>query len=74
MVLAEDAGIRVWNRGEPPLPDGMYRVTQGTLCAGFLVHSGLVVACAPALRAGLAKWWDLAADPTSDVVVRLAVA
>lgn len=27
MVAAAEAGIRVWNRGEDPLPDGLYRVT-----------------------------------------------
>ncbi|MDQ3762166.1 MAG: DUF2493 domain-containing protein [Actinomycetota bacterium] len=74
MVLAEDVGIRVWNRGEPPLPDGLYQVTRGTLCAGFEVRRGVVVACAPILRAGLATWWRLATEPASDVVVRLAVA
>ena len=74
MVLAEDAGIRVWNRGDPPLADGLYRVTRGTLCAGFEVRRGVAVECAPILRAELASWWHLAGDPASDVVVRLAVA
>jgi len=74
MVLADDAGIRVWNRGEPPLPDGLYQVTHGQVCAGFEVHRGVVVACAPVLRANLATWWRLAADPTSGVVARMAVA
>lgn len=47
MVAAEDAGIRVWNRGEPPLPDGLYRVEHGAVCGGFEVRRGVVVACAP---------------------------
>ena len=73
MVAAVDVGIPVWNRGEAPLPDGLYRVTHGQVCAGFEVHRGVVVACAPILRAGLATWWRLAVDEASDVVVRLAV-
>ncbi|HEX5145345.1 MAG TPA: SLOG family protein [Mycobacterium sp.] len=73
MALAADAGIRVWNRGDPALADGLYRVTRGTLCAGFEVRRGVVVACAPVLRRGLASWWRLAMGPASDVV-RLAVA
>jgi len=67
MVLAEDAGIRVWNRGEPPLSDGLYRVTRDGLCAGFEVRRGVVVACAPILRRQLARWWDLAAAGDSAV-------
>jgi len=74
MITAADAGIPVWNRGDEPLPDGLYRVTHGQVCAGFEARRGLVVACAPILRAGLATWWRLAADEASDVVVRLAVA
>lgn len=73
MVLAEDAGIRVWNRGELPLADGLYRVTHGQVCGGLEVHRGLVAHCAPILRAGLATWWRLAADEASDAVVPVAV-
>lgn len=72
MAAAANAGISVWNRGDPPLPDGLYRVTRPTLCAGFEVRRGVVVHCAPILRADLASWWQRAADPASDVVVRLA--
>jgi hypothetical protein len=68
------AGIPVWSRGDDPLPDGLYRMSHGQVCAGFEVRRGVVVACAPSLRAGLAKWWRLATDPASAVVVRLAVA
>ena len=70
MVTAADAGIPVWNRGEPPLPDGLYRVTHGQVCAGFAVCRGVVVACAPILRRQLARWWDLAAagDPAVQAV------
>lgn len=60
VVLAEDAGIPVWNRGDPALPDGMYRVTQGQVCAGFEVRRGVVVACAPVLRNRLVEYWRLA--------------
>jgi hypothetical protein len=70
MVLAADAGIRVWNRGEPPLPDGLYKVTHGQVCGGFEVRRGVVVACAPILRRQLARWWNLAAagDPAVEAV------
>jgi hypothetical protein len=72
MVTATDAGIRVWNRGQPPLGDGLYRVTYGQVSAGFEVHRGLVITCAPILRPQLARWWDLAAagDPTVTAVAR----
>jgi hypothetical protein len=72
MVAAAEAGIRVWNRGDAALVDGLYRVARGQVCGGFEVRRGVVVACAPILRAGLASWWQQAMDPTSDVVVRLA--
>jgi len=38
------------------LRDGLYRVTTGYLCAGFVVRAGRVVMCAPILRKRL-KWW-----------------
>jgi hypothetical protein len=44
----------------------MYRVTRGQVCGGFEVRRGVVVACAPILRVGLASWWRLAAEATSD--------
>jgi len=76
MVLAEDAGIKVWNRGEPPLPDGSYRVTDvihgKPACAAFVVRRGLVVDCAPILRRDLKKWWRLAADPGCGIVTTAA--
>jgi hypothetical protein len=65
MVMAEDAGIRVWNRGEPPIPGGCYQVTDGGVCAGFEVRRGLIVQCAPKLRRERARWWAAVAagDP-----------
>jgi hypothetical protein len=70
MAAAADAGIRVWNRGEPPLPDGLYQVTHRQRCAGFEVHRGVVTMCAPILRRQLTRWWDLATagDPAVEVV------
>jgi hypothetical protein len=70
MVAAADAGIPVWNRGDEPLPDGLYRVTRGQICAGFEVRRGVVVACAPIRRQHLTRWWDLAAagDPAVQAV------
>lgn len=72
MVLAEDAGIRVWNRGDAPLADGLYRVSRGSMCAGFEVRRGVVVACAPILRRGLSSWWDAAVRGGSGVVSLVA--
>jgi len=30
--------------------DGLYQVTVGSLCAGFVIEGGKVVRCAPVLR------------------------
>jgi hypothetical protein len=38
------------------LPDGLYRVTTPTLCAGFEIRGGVVVECAPILRRKLSYW------------------
>lgn len=38
------------------MKDGLYRVTRGSLCAGFVVEHGRVVRCAPILRRKLAYW------------------
>lgn len=40
--------------------DGLYRVTTGYLCAGFVVKRGKIVRCAPILRAKLAYWTRIA--------------
>lgn len=42
------------------LPDGLYRVTTGYLCAGFVVDNRIVTACAPVLRKRLAYWVTVA--------------
>lgn len=42
------------------MPDGLYRVTTGYLCAGFVVEGGRVTLCAPVLRKRLAYWRTLA--------------
>jgi hypothetical protein len=59
MVICEDAQPRipVWLRGDPPIPDGCYQVTDGGVCAGFEIHRGLIVQCAPKLRRDRARWW-----------------
>jgi YspA, cpYpsA-related SLOG family len=37
--------------------DGLYQVTRGSACAGFVVHNGRITDCAPILRArGYAGW------------------
>lgn len=38
------------------MKDGLYRVTTSYLCAGFVVHGGRMVRCAPILR-GRLKYW-----------------
>lgn len=60
MRLAEAAGITVWNRGDPGLADGLYRVVTNDLCAGFVVRNDRVVDCAPILRTRLDHWWTVA--------------
>lgn len=47
---AERLSIPTW------LPDGLYQVTKGGLCAGLLVAGGRVVMCAPILRQRLDYW------------------
>jgi ketosteroid isomerase-like protein len=71
MVLAEDAGITVWNRGDPPLPDGLYQVTDRQVCAAFEVRRGLVVEFAPKLRYDLDTYWRMAMAGKNDVVARV---
>lgn len=40
------------------LRDGLYQVTTGTLCAGFVVSKGRVTWCAPILRRRMREhWW-----------------
>jgi hypothetical protein len=31
-------------------PDGFYRATRGTVCAGMTIEDGKITACAPILR------------------------
>lgn len=42
------------------MSDGLYRVTTGYLCAGFVVEHGRVTMCAPVLRRRLAYWRTVA--------------
>lgn len=42
------------------MPDGLYRATTSYLCAGFVVHGGQVVECAPILRKRLGYWRTVA--------------
>lgn len=39
------------------LADGLYRVSHGGVCAGFVVEGGAVVECAPVLRRRI-DWWS----------------
>jgi hypothetical protein len=40
--------------------DGLYRVTTGSLCAGFVVKGGVVTRIAPVLRRRFEYWWTIA--------------
>jgi hypothetical protein len=40
--------------------DGLYRVTTGYLCAGFIVAGGRVIECAPVLARRLDYWRTVA--------------
>lgn len=42
------------------MSDGLYRVTTSYLCAGFVVHGGEVMMCAPILRKRLRYWKTVA--------------
>jgi len=47
------------------LRDGLYQVTTGYLCAGFVVQGGQVILCAPILRRKL-EWWMMQAAEVND--------
>jgi hypothetical protein len=47
-----------WDDAE--MADGLYQVTTGYLCAGFVVEGGRVTMCAPVLRKRLSYWMTLA--------------
>lgn len=53
-VLAPGSGMRV------ALRNGLWRVTRGTLCAGFVVSEGLITRYAPVLRKKLVYWITVA--------------
>lgn len=40
--------------------DGLYRVVYGSICAGFVIHHGQAVSCAPVLRSRIAYWKTIA--------------
>ena len=42
------------------MKDGLYRVTTRSLCAGFVVKNGLIVAVAHILQKHLAYWLTVA--------------
>ena len=42
------------------IPDGLYQVTYMGLCAGFVIESGRLAACAPALRRKIDYWMRVA--------------
>lgn len=42
------------------MKDGLYRVTTHYLCAGFVIQSGMVIACAPILRRKIDYWMTVA--------------
>lgn len=40
--------------------DGLYQVTTKYLCAGFVVHNGVITHCAPILRNKIIYWKTIA--------------
>jgi hypothetical protein len=42
------------------LKDGLYQVRTKDVCAGFVVHGGMVEACAPVLRKNILFWFKVA--------------
>ena len=40
--------------------DGLYRVTTGYLCAGFVIRTGKLAECAPILRKKIGYWMRIA--------------
>lgn len=42
------------------IPDGLYRVVESYLVAGFVVRDGRVVECAPILRRNIRFWMTVA--------------
>lgn len=42
------------------LRDGLYRVCNAYLCAGFVIEGGRITACAPILRGRLDYWQSIA--------------
>ena len=42
------------------MKDGLYRVVNKYLCAGFVVDSGKVIKCAPILKRKIKYWKTIA--------------
>lgn len=42
------------------MKDGLYRVETSSLCAGFVIEGGKIVACAPILLGKLEYWKTVA--------------
>ncbi len=42
------------------MKDGLYRVSNSYLCAGFVIKNGVVCQCAPILRKRLGYWRTVA--------------
>jgi hypothetical protein len=42
------------------LTDGLYQVTYQRICAGFVIHRGRLIMCAPILRRRFEYWQRLA--------------
>lgn len=42
------------------MTDGLYRVTNHYLCAGFVIEDGRVTMCAPILRKKIGYWKTIA--------------
>jgi len=42
------------------MKDGLYQVTTSYLCAGFIVHQGRIIHCAPILKNKINYWITIA--------------
>jgi hypothetical protein len=42
------------------LTDGLYQVTTGYFCAGFVIENGKVTSCAPVLKKRIEYWKTIA--------------
>jgi len=42
------------------MKDGLYQVTTGYLCAGYVIKAGIITLCAPILQKKFSYWQRIA--------------